>query len=112
MMMMMVKVRRSAWNVWAARPREKPQRPTNSLSPSLRAKRLRLAEARRAKAEAIQGRKKGLDSAETSSQANFAMTALPRRKNPPRISAGGFRAKQLTLPSAHHPTGPVKLGQN
>jgi hypothetical protein len=36
------------------------------------------------------------------------LIAEPQRKNPPRISAGGFLARQLTLNKTPYFAGPVK----
>jgi hypothetical protein len=41
-----------------------------------------------------------------------ATTRLHQRKNPPRISADGFWAKQLTLTKTPRRTGPVKPSSN
>jgi hypothetical protein len=40
--------------------------------------------------------------------AEAAFRAPLQRKNPPRISADGFQAKQFTFTKTHHETGPVK----
>jgi hypothetical protein len=41
-------------------------------------------------------------------RAEAAFCAPLQRKNPPRISADGFQAKQFTVTKTHHETGPVK----